>query len=119
MVDLLAATAFEQHLDGCGARLRRPTAAALAEVLPKVPAKDGYFRVPDFQGTTPAGLTLDHDAVSWQAHASGGRPASAARDLPLARLAFSLMRSGSLKPVKGWGGEVVDGRGKVVLRLGS
>ena len=116
LINRLAHSALAAHLAECRAgsqKFRAPPLRILDDLLPKRSTRDDYFAVPDEQGCVPAGLTLDRDSITWHAEARDGRPASAARQAPLAVVAFTFLDRIKFKP--GWGGDIVTTDGVVVL----
>lgn len=119
LVNRLALRAAAEHLAACRAgsgRFRAMDGQALAELLPRCTAKAEYFRVPDAHGDVPAGLTLDGSELQWYAESTANAHASAARQAPLARLAFGVLRRSSFPP--GTGGSIVGADGAVVESFG-
>lgn len=119
LINRLAIAATAAHVADCqnsSGRMRAVTPHVLDDLLPKRNTKDIFFRVPDIHGNLPAGITLDHDALGWQANSTANAAASEARNAPLARIAFTEVDK--LKVSAFGGGEIIDQEGNVVLRFG-
>lgn len=117
LINRLAITALEEHVASCRGtgRLRAPTSAVLAELLPRRSQRDEYFRVPEVDGRVRAGISVSDGELRWYVEDVPGAVGDP-RQAPLAKRAFAMLAA--IRYPAGQGGEIRDGDGTVLVSFG-